>query len=188
MLDVVSWSHLNWIDDCDTDWLDLIVLDCFDCPDVTCWLIQFVLTWPDLIWLIVLSVDPLCRVCVVPLRFRHRDHFWRRRPSFRCSILIQFLMHTYSFLSAIILFVSHFKKNGDRICAGRSPQHTVPPRVGTHEMPTSPLSPPHLSHWSTSHRAFSQDDGRRSAYGLCWAVHCLPLAVPHGPWSCEHSA
>ena len=71
-----------------------------------------------------------------PCRFRYRDHFWRRRPSFRCSLLIQFLIHTYSFLSAITLFIHftslyHFKRNGGRICAGRRPQHTAPPRPGT---------------------------------------------------------
>ena len=52
-------------------------------------------------------------------------------------------MLPYSFLFTSLY---HFKRNGDRICAGRLPQHTALPRTGTHEMLTSPLSPPHLSH------------------------------------------
>ena len=140
--------------------------------------------------MIVLSVDPLCRVCVVPFRFRHRDHFWRRRPSFRCSLLIQILMHAYFFcllfLSAFTS-LSHFKRNGDRICACRLPQHTGPPRVGTvrsHHLFLLHISliDPLLTELSPK----TTDDGLPT--GLCWAVHCLPLAVPHGPRSCEHSA
>ena len=37
-------------------------------------------------------------------------------------------MLPYSFLFTSLY---HFKRNGDRICAGRPPQHTGPPRVGS---------------------------------------------------------
>ena len=49
---------------------------------------NLILTWLDLIWLIVPSANPLCRarLFVFPRLFRQRDHFWRRRPSFRSSL------------------------------------------------------------------------------------------------------
>ena len=64
------------------------------------------------------------------------------------QLLLSNSLHSvHSFTFILFLFsLSHFKENGNRICAGRSLQHTDPPPVGTHEMLTSPLSPPHLSH------------------------------------------
>ena len=107
VLDVVSWSHLNWIDDCDTDWLVLIVLDCFDCPDVTCWLIQFDfdLTWFDLIDCLVCwsSVPCLCLSVTVP----SSRSFLGMSSVLQVFTFIQILMHAYSLLS-VIPYSFHF--------------------------------------------------------------------------------
>ena len=97
LIDVVSWSQLNWIDDCKTDWFDMTLFGLR-------WLIQFDfdLTWFDLIdclvcWSSVLCLHPPCR-------FRYRDHFWRRRPSFRCSL---FNFNAYLFFS-VCCYLIHF--------------------------------------------------------------------------------
>ena len=54
------------------------------------------------------------------------------------QLLLSNSLHSvHSFTFILFLFsLSPFKKNGSRICAGRSPQHTDPPPVGTHEMLT----------------------------------------------------
>ena len=80
-LDCLDLHELSWLD-LSLDWNDWFNL---------------ILTWPDLIWLIVPTVDSLCRVCVLPCPFRRRDHLcqhdhsktWRRCSSFhRYSLLI----------------------------------------------------------------------------------------------------
>ena len=65
---------------------------------------NLILTWPDLIWLIVLSVDPLCRVCILRvgsvIEIISGDVV---RPS---GVHFSILMHTYSLLSDVTLFIS----------------------------------------------------------------------------------